>query len=209
MQDDRERLGADSERHREPAAAPRFCRSCNRAHASERELCPDCGDRLEPQGYCPVCERFWTLPVGWDCPKHEIALEAAPPPKRRLSLSGRDSWVTVASYIYPHQAEAARLRLDAEGIPSFLDGQRMAANTAYQFAVGGVRLQVPRSSQQDARILLAQSWSVPADDDEHEDEVDWDELPDAAPEAPTWHPVLLWSGVLLLLLIVAGLVNAF
>ena len=208
MQDDRQRLGADYDRHHPPADPPRFCRSCNRGHASSRELCPSCGDRLEPQGYCSVCEQFWTLPIGWECPKHEIDLEAAPPPERQLSLGGRDSWVTVASYIYPHQAEAARLRLDAEGIPSFLDGQRMATNTAYQIAVGGVRLQVPHSSQQDARILLSQSWSVPADDDEDEDDADWDDLLDAAPEAPTWHPVLFWSGVMLLLLIVSGMVMA-
>jgi hypothetical protein len=74
--------------------------------------------------------------------------------------------VTVRSFPHTVAANAARIRLEAEGIPTFLSGARMAESVAYQVATGGVKLQVPRALLADARVLLAQSWAPPfADED--------------------------------------------
>ena len=74
---------------------------------------------------------------------------------------------------------AARIRLEAEGIPTFLEGERMGSSSMYQVATGGVKLQVPADLVGDARIILAQSWSLGPVEDEDDDlgevENDWDE----------------------------------
>jgi hypothetical protein len=80
--------------------------------------------------------------------------------------------VTVATFADDVQAEAPRIRLEAEGIPTFLEGARMGSRSMYQVATGGVRLQVPEPLTADARVLLAQSWMPPAEDLDDA----WDEL---------------------------------
>jgi hypothetical protein len=77
----------------------------------------------------------------------------------------------VATFADDIQAEAPRLRLEAEGIPTFLEGARMGSRSMYQVATGGVKLQVPEPLSADARVLLSQSWTLPADelDDAWED----------------------------------------
>lgn len=53
---------------------------------------------------------------------------------------------TVASFRYPWEAHMLRLRLEAEGIPATLASQHHIANNwLYSQALGGVRVQVPRS----------------------------------------------------------------
>lgn len=154
--------------------APRYCPRCDRAARVPGELCRDCGEVLRPQSYCSVCERFWRLPGGADCPKHDLALETGPiePDTER---TGPVRWVTIARYNHPSQAEAPRLRLDAEGIPSFLDGARMSGHSLQGFTGGGLSLQVPDELAAEARILLSQTWSLPM---EMEDDLDdaWEEL---------------------------------
>jgi hypothetical protein len=139
-------------------------------------LCEVCGETMVAQGYCGVCDAHWTLAPGTPCPKHDLGLEAAPareePP---LASAARGAWVTVARFADPMRAEAPRIRLEAEGIPTFLDGARMGSESMYQVATGGVKLQVPASLLADARVLLAQSWSSPAGDDDDLDDA-WDEL---------------------------------
>jgi hypothetical protein len=81
----------------------------------------------------------------------------------------------VAVFARPADAEAPRLRLEAEGIPTFLDGER--AGSLQHPALSAVRLQVPGDLLPDARVLLAQNWSpvVPPDDlDEAGEEIEPD-----------------------------------
>jgi hypothetical protein len=186
---------------------PRFCPGCSKPRPRvHSDLCPECGDRLEPQGYCAVCEGFWPIEAGAPCPKHDLPLDAArPEPVLALSADQPIEWVTVGAFPMPYQAEAARLRLDAEAIPAILDNQRMAAQ-GYHLITGGIRLQVPRAFAQDARILLSQNWSVPADDDEDDDDedLDWDAAAPVRPEPEGWRSVLIFWGVVLSLVVVAG-----
>jgi hypothetical protein len=81
--------------------------------------------------------------------------------------------VTLRSFADALQAEAPRIRLESEGIPTFLEGERMGSPSMYQVATGGVKLQVPDSLVADARILLAQTWS-PAEGEDLDDA--WDDL---------------------------------
>jgi hypothetical protein len=162
---------------------PLFCPRCGRFRPDAREttLCPQCGETLAEPGFCPVCERDWPLAVGASCPKHDLALLAdRPAVGRDLPFGEASAWVTVRAYNHPIEAEAARLRLDAEGIPTFLEGQRMGSDYSYTVATGGIKLQVPRPLVQEARILLDQSWASPFE----EEDDDWDDLPaDPEPEA--------------------------
>lgn len=154
----------------------RYCRDCQGLDRGQSALCPNCGGPWAEPGYCPTCERYWTLPEGGGCPKHGLPLAAEPEAAGSADWSWDEpiDWVTVETFPHPIAAQAARLRLDAEGIPTFLDGERMGDHTIYQNATGGVKLQVPRPLQADARILLAQSWDVPTAADDPEDE-EWDE----------------------------------
>jgi len=117
--------------------------------------------------------------VGTECPKHEVELVADPPRSEAFGPPGeRRVLVTVATFAHPNQANAPRIRLEAEGIPTFFDGERIAGATPYQVATGGVRLQVPADHASAARILLDQTWAPPADLDDDLDDA-WDDL---APE---------------------------
>src|SRR4051794_9581236 len=107
------------------AGQPRFCPGCGLREPGEGGLCPECGARVLEQAYCPVCEGYWPAPAGAECPKHEIALEAGPPKGSWLHDGEMPHWVTVATYAHTSQADAARIRLEAEGIPTFLEGERM------------------------------------------------------------------------------------
>ena len=176
---------------------PRFCPRCNCAGPADKALCPECGDWLADQGYCPICHARWRLPEGAPCPKHDVALEADPP-EPDTSAAGAD-WVTVATFSLLGEAEARRLRLEAEGIPTFLDGHRMGMNSIYAGATGGIKLQVPRALTADARVLLAQSWTPPPED-ELEDA--WDDL---GPEPGANAPAAAWQVAALPLVILLAL----
>ncbi len=168
----------DTESWTEPhRLSPRYCPRCRVVDAGEGPLCVECGETLKAQGYCPICEEFWKLDPGRDCPKHEVELLDQAPPEIVLPPDERNSLVTIATFTHPNLANAPRIRLEAEGIPTFLDGERIAGNTLYQVATGGVRLQVPASLASAARILISQSWSVPAEADDLDDA--WEDL---APE---------------------------
>jgi hypothetical protein len=120
-----------------------------------------------------VCEQFWTLPPGRPCPKHEVELgawEGSLPAEGEVVADQR--WVTIARFGDALRAEAPRIRLEAEGIPTFVDCARMGSPSMYHVATGGVKLQVPESLAADARVLLAQTWS--ADSDDLDDA--WDDL---------------------------------
>lgn len=185
----------------------RFCPRCGRfaPGAEGAGLCPECGEMLAGPGFCPICERDWPLEAGVTCPKHDVALLASRPDARPAFATGEVlDWVTVRGFHHPIEAEAARIRLEAEGIPTFLEGERMGTNYPYQVATGGTKLQVPRPLVQEARILLSQSWAPPFEDEEWED--DWDDLPtESDPGREPEHESngrsspLLWAVILALL----------
>jgi hypothetical protein len=156
-----------NDKHISSDPGPRFCPGCGLADGGKIEgsLCPECGDTLVPQGYCPVCEAVWRLRPGSPCPKHDVLLERdVPVPFENGARGGLVSWATVA--VFPSSLAAAipRSRLESEGIPTFLDGERMGSAGMYNFAVRGVRLQVPADRMADARIILSQNWSLPDDE---------------------------------------------
>jgi hypothetical protein len=154
----------------------RFCPRCGVASRADGPLCVECGEGLRDQGYCAICEGFWKLEAGSDCPKHDVELlDEAPRSEVFASPGDRGSLVTVATFSHPNQANAPRIRLEAEGIPTFLDGERIAGNTLYQVATGGVRLQVPASLASAARILISQTWSPPPEAGDDLDDA-WEDL---------------------------------
>jgi hypothetical protein len=146
---------------------PSYCPKCCRLRERDQGLCPECGESLGPSGFCPICEGFVLGPPGSDCPKHDVELLDRP---EGLEFDGTSSrLVTIASYGVTSGALGPKLRLEAEGIPTFLLGARMGENSIYQVATGGVKLQVPEEFAADARILLAQSWSTSLDGDDPDD----------------------------------------
>ncbi|HEV3166330.1 MAG TPA: hypothetical protein VGZ22_20055 [Isosphaeraceae bacterium] len=148
------------------AHCPRFCPSCREGQADGRVLCPCCGDTLIDQGYCPICEDYWRLSVGAECPKHEVELEPhVAAPTAPVRAGEPVSLVTIGTFTTSNEAEALRIRLEAEGISTFLQGERMGSNSMYNVATGGVALQVPQALAADARILLSQTWKPVTDDD--------------------------------------------
>jgi hypothetical protein len=153
----------------------RFCPLCQRAESDDRVLCRECGETLVPQGYCGICEDHWVLPEGTPCPKHDVKLEVFSPDAADGLPSGEShAWVTVAIFHDALKAEAPRIRLEAEGIPTFLEGERMGSRSMYQVATGGVKLQVPQGLAAEARVVLSQSWTPPIADDDLDDA--WDDL---------------------------------
>jgi hypothetical protein len=177
---------------------PTFCARCGTAGSSSSTLCAECGDALLPQGYCGICERFWRLSVGETCPKHDTPLDEAPQHGNLALLPDEHpKWVTVGAFAHPLEAEARRIRLEAEGIPTFLEGERMGQHGLYHMATGGVKLQVPQSLASDARIILSQQWSPPAELDDGLDDA-WDEL---APEPGTTRPRLMRAAIVVFLAI--------
>lgn len=164
-------------------SAPRYCPRClGDVPPEPGSLCARCGDRSEPQGYCGVCRSYWRLPIGGDCPKHEIPLDEGADHEESPFAEGEPAvWDTVARYNHPASAQAPRIRLEAEGIPTFLDGERMASHAIHHPTAGGVRLKVPRPMADEARVILAQSWA-PLPTDDGLDDWDWEAADADEPE---------------------------
>ncbi|MFO0907954.1 MAG: hypothetical protein U0794_06260 [Isosphaeraceae bacterium] len=181
-------------------AVPLFCPLCARTRSGSSALCEECGERLQQQGYCGVCDEFWPRPAGSYCPKHEIPLEDATQLDALEAPAG--PWTTVQTFSDTLSAEGPRVRLEAEGIPTFLEGERMGMRSMYHIAAGGVRLQVPESLVADARVILSQNWQ-PIDDDLDDA---WEEL---APEPGlNWRNFVYTVNVALVLVapLVVGLI---
>jgi hypothetical protein len=158
----------------EHATAPLYCARCRRVGEGDERVCQKCGDALLPQGYCTVCEDWALAGPGQVCPKHDLELLDRPDESENAGSSAR--LVTIASYSVPSQAHGPRLRLEAEGIPVFLQGERMGDNAIYSVATGGVKLQVPEPFVGDARVLLSQTWTSPEKPEELDPDDPWEGL---------------------------------
>jgi hypothetical protein len=76
---------------------------------------------------------------------------------------------TVATYLEPIQAELARSRLDAEGIPAFIQGGEFASMAWHlTLANQGVKVQVPTEDAERAMAILSETSA--AGGQEHGDE---------------------------------------
>lgn len=146
---------------------PYFCPGCGKAvrAAAASSLCEHCGDRLVERGFCPVCEDFWTLAPETPCPKHDIkltSLEAEAEIAEDDPASSFTDWVEVARFSDSLACQPPRIRLEAEGIPTMIDGERMGGTSMYHIAIGGVGLRVPEEFAGEARVILSQTWSATA-----------------------------------------------
>ncbi len=145
-------------------------------------------------GYCPVCEGYVALASGQPCPKHDVDLQTAPEPTEAWPEGGGlAGLVTLVRSSDPGRVEALRIRLEAEGIPTFLQGSRMGSASMYLVATGGPILQVPAALADEARVILAQAWAEPFDDDDA-----WEEW---EPEPWTTRREILNSVLVLFLLL--------
>lgn len=77
-----------------------------------------------------------------------------------------EDWVTVANFLFPHEARIAQAHLEAYDIPVFLENVNLITNDwLLATAIGGVPLKVPRSCVETAEELL----KAPTEDPEDED----------------------------------------
>jgi hypothetical protein len=66
-----------------------------------------------------------------------------------------DPFITIATFVYPHEAHTARLKLESEGFEVFLQDELMVqVHNFYSHAIGGVKLQVRKSEAEKAYGVL-------------------------------------------------------
>ena len=81
--------------------------------------------------------------------------------QQKSSIRTREEWVTVAEYTSPHEAGIAKGQLESAGIASILVNETMIGMFWHlSNAVGGVRVKVSPSDEQEARALLAESFEI-------------------------------------------------
>jgi len=138
---------------------------------------------LLPQGYCLVCEEHWTLSPGETCPKHDVPLELQSETSKERATEERNTWVVAATFADDTEAEAKRLRLEAEGIPTHLENERMGSRSMLLVATGGITIKVPEDSLADARVILSQAWTIPTGPEQVDADDEWEGLePEQAPD---------------------------
>jgi hypothetical protein len=72
--------------------------------------------------------------------------------------SQMDNWITVISFIYPHEAHLAKGKLESEGFEVVIkDELTVQVNNFYSNAIGGVKLLVKESDYENALQLLIES----------------------------------------------------
>jgi hypothetical protein len=100
-----------------------------------------------------------------------------------------DDLVTAAVFGDLTQAQAARLHLEAAGVPAFLADENMAAGVfSFAAAVGGIKLQVPKSRLEEALRSLDER--MPAGQGPDWTEVDVGPPEPDSPDAAAQVPVL-------------------
>ena len=145
---------------------PRFCPGCGLAEGGDLEgsLCPECGETLVPQGYCPVCESLWRLPPEVPCPKHDVLARART--SGPLQAAHPVTWSPGSpSRSFP-RAWPRRFRQPARsrGNPHVHRRRTDGKRGDVPYWPPRHELQVPADRVADARIILSQSWSLPDDE---------------------------------------------
>lgn len=104
-----------------------------------------------------ACQSPTLLPVAPpDGPGHTNSPDESPP----TGASPTVELVTIATFDVPVHAEAARMRLDQEGIDAIVaDANLVGADWFLSNAVGGAKLQVPAEDEDRARLILSQTQS--------------------------------------------------
>lgn len=76
------------------------------------------------------------------------------------------SWIEVASYSYPYEAQIAKSRLISVGIPAYIENEHtINMDWLYSVAMGGVRVLVPKNYETDAKYLLENDFSQDLDEE--------------------------------------------
>ena len=165
------------------STAPLFCPHCRKSYAHSRNLmsCPICGLTLLQEGYCAVCGNFWALSPGELCPKHDLTLTLQSEVGDDLAGKGETNWVVADTFEVETEAEAKRIRLESEGIPTHLDNERMGSRSMLLVATGGIDIMVPEEKLADARVILSQQWTIPPENDPAELDDGWAGLESDAP----------------------------
>ena len=79
-----------------------------------------------------------------------------------------ESWITIEHFYHPTEAHIAAGRLESEGIPVLLHGiNHASANWLMVTALGGIRLQVPGNAVEDAKEILADTFSIESAEEKH------------------------------------------
>jgi hypothetical protein len=136
--------------------------------------CSRCGEKVD-DGFA-VCWACGTSVDGVQDP-HFFA-EDRSEAEEHEALAGpvadsMEKLVTVARFTFPHQAHAAKVSLEAEGIPVFLaDELTVTMDWFLSNAVGGIKVQVPEEAAERAQEILAEltapSREGPAEEEEEE-----------------------------------------
>lgn len=80
---------------------------------------------------------------------------------------GEEDWVTIANFLFPHEARIAQAHLEAYDIPVFLENVNLVTNDwLLANAIGGVPLKVPRSCVEVAQSLLREPVGEDAEEGE-------------------------------------------
>lgn len=76
------------------------------------------------------------------------------------------SWIVVASYSYPYEAQIAKARLVSVGIPVNIENEHtINMYWLYSNALGGVRVSIPEIYFEKAKYLLENDFSDDIDDE--------------------------------------------
>lgn len=68
------------------------------------------------------------------------------------------NWITIITFIYPHEAHMAKGVLESEGVAVFIKDEMTAqVNNFYSTAIGGVKLQVSEEDQERALQILKET----------------------------------------------------
>ena len=102
-----------------------------------------------------ICARAGPIPFTYcnGVSRSKSLAYRCPPP--HLHEPRSPSFVCLSTYLFPGEAAIASTVIHSSGIPCYLENDRIITSVwAWNYAVGGIRLMVPESSFESARLLL-------------------------------------------------------
>ena len=74
------------------------------------------------------------------------------------------AWVTIQTFMYPHEASLTKAKLESAGIECFIqDELTTQVVSAFSNALGGAKLQVPKDQAEKARNILIEGGFIVVD----------------------------------------------